>query len=416
MMWYSTSIPPTNYCIILSTFDPYLVLPSNGPDVDVLPEVSSISWPYPNRPNFTRTTTGENFDLKLSEGQYTSSTRLLREFQRVMISINLQNHWFICAGSLLGSWRHHNMIPWDDDIDVCVDAQYREILNSALRKLPSEYSTVSQTDRDKFFFKPLGENATVNSRTIGSFRTRYRWSCPFLDIFYYQRNDSISEFILFSRKHDITDIFPLTYRPFGYHWYPAPRSPVLVLQKHYDDSVCFSSGYLHSLEHSTRSETVKCESLLNRHPFVRRCPSSSNSRRNDGLQLCDEHLVDGNGKSIHKIQTLSENLTILRAKRTKSPTMIDVDVDNDSITLTVAYAFFYYERIMHGHICLHANPHPHPHLQLNSPYTHKHVHIAASTHTLTPLSFLSVSNKAPQSTASLFVISLYGEDDEKLQE
>ncbi|VUZ44120.1 unnamed protein product [Hymenolepis diminuta] len=303
-MRHSISVPPTNYCIILSTFDPYLVLPNHGPDINVLPEVSSISWPYPNRPNFTRTTTGEKFDVKLSEGQYASLTRLLREFQRVMISINLQSDWFICAGSLLGSWRHHNMIPWDDDIDVCVDVQYREILNSVLRKLPWDYSTVSQRENDKLFFKPLDENATVNSLTIGSFRTPHRWSWPFLDIFYYQRNESNSELILFSKKHDIKEVFPLIYRPLGNHWYPTPRSPVLVLQKYYNGNVCFSSGYKHSLERSTRSETVECESLLNRHPFVRRCPSSVNHNRNDGLQLCDEHLVDGNGKSVHKIQTL----------------------------------------------------------------------------------------------------------------
>ncbi|VDN96251.1 unnamed protein product [Rodentolepis nana] len=292
---------------IYSNFDPYLVLPDRGPDLKSLPDLSSMQWPYSTRPNFTRRSTGKYFDLKLSQGQYNSFKKLLNEFQRVMIALNLQDQWFLSAGSLIGSMRNQDMIPWDDDADVCVHVRYRTVIQSALRNLSYEFGTASQDVRDKLFLNPLDERVDVNSDTIGSFRIPgCTWSWPFLDILYFQSTGSHMAKELASEPIylDLTKIFPVTYRPFGGHWYPAPRSPIHVLQAYYKNHDCVSAYYSHALEHSIASESVECESLLNKHPFVARCPSPTASNRIDGLQFCDEYLVDGNGKPLHKIRTL----------------------------------------------------------------------------------------------------------------
>lgn len=284
-------------------------MPDEGPNLSYLTDLTSISWPHHNRPNLTRRSVGRGFELMLSEGQYNSLERLLQVFEGVMISLKLQNQWFLGSGTLVGSLRHHEIVPWDDDIDVYVNLSHRDLVRSALWKLPSEYRMYTMPSRDKLFFRPIDENEKVNSSTIGSFNySHVPWAWPFIDIFYYKRRTSYwTVAIIFESKVFAFDqIFPVMYRPFGQHWYPAPCNPISVLSKYYSSSkhLCASNLWSHADEKGISSSSVPCNSLFNLHAFVQRCPVPRTEGWWKSLQFCDEHLVDSSGRSIHKIRTL----------------------------------------------------------------------------------------------------------------
>ena len=296
--------------------NPYLVLPDRGPNLHLLPNLSAISWPIHKRPNFTRTNVRAGFDLRLSKGQYNTLQYLLKEFERVMISLKLHDRWFLAAGTLIGSMRHHDIIPWDDDLDVYADLRHRATIQSALRSLSPRFGTHAMPRYDKIFFKPVGDNETVNSSTIGSFKIpNWPWAWPFVDIFYFKHSHS-------NKVADVTwhgfsvkphNVFPLTYRPFGQHWYPAPRNPISLLSAtyHSNGKLCISSYYSHAIERGIPSTSLKCSNLTHKYAFVRRCPVAEAKRRSDGLQFCDEYLVGGDGQSMHKIRTLLDPAEIV---------------------------------------------------------------------------------------------------------
>jgi lipopolysaccharide cholinephosphotransferase len=85
---------------------------------------------------------------------------ILREVDKIFRRNNI-TYW-VDAGTLLGTVRHHGFIPWDDDVDVSVPLkEYTKAREALIRELPSAYVYVD-AKTDKNYFDSCGRVKSVN--------------------------------------------------------------------------------------------------------------------------------------------------------------------------------------------------------------------------------------------------------------
>ena len=187
----------------------------------------------------------------------------LREFTQVLEKANIT--YFMIGGTLLGSYRHHDRIPWDDDVDVAVnhtDKQKLKVLfgNSTSHVLKNVYGG---GEHWKFFPKG-GHLIRENKRTFRS---------PFIDVFWFDEN---ARHIFYTCSHgwanfQKSDVFPLRRRPFGEFFLPAPCNTAAYLTTGlFQLDQCVSRHMNHLTVTTLSTRTVPCSRLAHMHPFVRR--------------------------------------------------------------------------------------------------------------------------------------------------
>lgn len=213
-------------------------------------------------------TTTDHFVAMLSDAERQIAYELLSTLHHVMTSSNL-TYW-IYSGTLLGSYRHHDLIPWDDDVDVITDVDTKDLLIERLQELPSKFGLFTGSSRLKFF------------DAFAEKTSRFPWTFPFIDISFYKDNGT-SLLYDYSDHADMGDfmyvfekrtIFPLHLRPIGTLFVYSPRDSYAHLLATYRDylNVCQAPHYTHRNESLIGNElhTVECSALRHRVPFVHR--------------------------------------------------------------------------------------------------------------------------------------------------
>lgn len=295
----------------------YFVWPDEGANSSDLVDMTTILFPVGDRPIITTRQQMEKlapFDIKMSHGQYATIEKLICQFEKVMISLRLQDQWFLGKNALLGSLQHHDMIPWDDGVDICVQINHRQRVQFALRQLAPEFEMKTHNNEDLLYFKPLSDGTQLSENTLGSFPfSKTPW--PFISIFYFEEvgRNLAKEFGNDLRRFNLSDVFPLTYRPFGKHWFPTPRKPIRFLKNYFpgENFTCSSQSYSRGLSKKLEQTFMDCRKLMERYSFVQRCPISVEGRRTNSSYFCDEYLVDSHGRTLHKIRTVLEPDEIL---------------------------------------------------------------------------------------------------------
>lgn len=169
--------------------------------------------------------------------------------------------YMLYGGSLIGSYRHHGLVPWDDDVDVLVPHSTKNSVHQALSSLSPQY--VLNTDWN-FSWKLFSMKA---DEIRG-----YNWKWPYLDIFFYAENethiwDAAPQYwqnYVFPKNI----VFPLKRRPFmGLHL-KTPYNTRAVLDTNYDVTLCKSGKWIHKWERYGTETSVRCSVLYSRFPFV----------------------------------------------------------------------------------------------------------------------------------------------------
>jgi len=205
------------------------------------------------------------FSSPLSENDLRSLNLTLDTVLRVLNRLNVT--YFMNSGTLLGSYRHHGRIPWDDDVDLMANSSDKELIWRTLTALKPDYGLFLSGYIDSpYHWKvyPRRHGRTVPLKP-------FRW--PFVDLLFFRENDTHvwNESPWFwDECWPRSAVFPLRRRPFDAFQIPAPCDMERAVAVNFDVNVCISRGYSHvyDVPMPWRSISVPCSSLAHRHPMV----------------------------------------------------------------------------------------------------------------------------------------------------
>jgi len=189
--------------------------------------------------------------------------------------------WWIDCGTLLGSYRHWQMIPWDHDYDTCVDRKDRNRTVAAFEQHLNKTLFWFKTNERWLKLYTYSSKAELH----GVPRKNYKW--PFLDIFWMDINETHVWAPTQDMYHRRKTIFPLTTRPFFGRDYPSPRDPREALNEMYGNGKIGGLSPMLDICGNRGWRKVNCSTFFGEAPFVQHV-------RGPGGAYCKEELVQNN--------------------------------------------------------------------------------------------------------------------------
>ena len=177
--------------------------------------------------------------------------------------------YMLAYGTLLGSYVMHDMLPWDDDLDLFV----------SIDDLPKMRRLFNASGAGQYKQIRLMETENNWAFTVKLFSLKdpkagkYSWNWPYVDIaFYTEKNRVMSTHKDRSHWEMNRDyFFPTVQRPVGGRWFPSPRNTRAFIARKYRHFVCKSHTWNHKKEvFMPRVYSANCTILASYYPFVER--------------------------------------------------------------------------------------------------------------------------------------------------
>lgn len=155
--------------------------------------------------------------------------------------------YFFLFGNLIGIMRHGDLIPWDDDMDICVsESNFKKLLS-----INHEFNKVG-LNVEKYPNMGIPTKQILRIHRINEKRILPIWNFtwPFVDIFAYKDRGDKIEIVIPAMKNDLVtkkDIFPL--QPYDLHGVQVyiPSNPRRLLDERYKnwDKEAMSTDLIH---------------------------------------------------------------------------------------------------------------------------------------------------------------------------
>lgn len=128
----------------------------------------------------------------------------------------LNHTYFLYAGTLLGAYRHGQLVPWDDDTEILIDVKHNKTLVELFRG-----SNLAITTASNFLKKMFLRNSTTDS----GFRQT-------IDILFYEFRSNGSEIEVVGQDFVFPSkfVFPTIPIPYEGHTFLGPRCPPKIIK------------------------------------------------------------------------------------------------------------------------------------------------------------------------------------------